>query len=271
VGADDHVASWLADGRRCFPGVELDAAVFRAAVAPHVADLAGADEVFGADLFLAVACARGDEEALRRFDGDYLSKIAQWLKLPPTDQEIVTEVRQRVATRALVGKDGAAARIAHYAGRGPLWAWVRIIALREHARLRQEQARHPTSAGTDDDELDQLARSGELSADLRALRARYQEAMMGAFRAAISALPPRDRTLLRLAYVDGLSLESVGRMYGVNKSTVSRWLAGCRAEILSAAAERLRGELGLPADDVESLLGVMHRDLDVSLDGLLRA
>jgi hypothetical protein len=73
-----------------------------------------------------------------------------------------------------------------------------------------------------------------------------------------------------LAYVDQVSLDAIGRMYGVNKSTVSRWLASCRAELLAAACEHLRAALGIPVADVESLLGLMPRDLDVSLSGLLR-
>jgi len=265
MGRPEAVETWLAEARRLFPDVELEDAAFRAATTAHDGELQGAD------LYLATACARGDAAALRRFESDYLAKVPHWLKLPPGDHEIVAEVRQRVATRALVGRDGTPPRIAQYTGRGPLWAWVRIIALREHARLRHELGRqHAVEVGTDD-ELDHLARSGELSADLVAVRARYQPAMTAAFRAAIAALAPRDRTLLRLAYVDGLSLDAVGRMYGVNKSTVSRWLATCRGEVLASAGERLRAELGIPAGDVESLLGLMPRDLDVSLDGLLRA
>jgi RNA polymerase sigma-70 factor (ECF subfamily) len=106
---------------------------------------------------------------------------------------------------------------------------------------------------------------------LLALRARYQAPETAAFRHAIAARAPRDSTLLRLAYVDQVSLDAIGRMYGVNKSTVSRWLATCRAEVLAAACDHLRAALGIPAADVESLLGLMPRDLDVSLSGLLHA
>ncbi len=260
------VETWLAQGRLAYPDVELDDASFHTAAGRHeVSD----ESIQGADLFLATACARGLPSAVRYFEQEYLEKIPRWLKLPPEDADVVAEVRQRVATRALVGREGAPPRIAQYAGRGPLWAWVRIIALREHARLRRELGRQGAVEVSDDDELDRLARSGELSADLLALRGQYQAAMMAAFRAAIVALPPRERTLLRLAYVDALSLDAIGRMYGVNKSTVSRWLATCRAELLAGAGERLRAELAIPADAIESLLGIMPRDLDVSLHGLL--
>ncbi len=253
----DLADTWLTEGREAFPEITVDEAAFRAAVA------LGCTE--GRDLFLAVACAAGDAAAVRRFERDHLDRIASWLKLSTAENEIVDEVRQRVAARILVGREGEAPRIAQYTGRGPLWAWVRVIALREHARLRREDGRPSTGI----EAAERLARSAELSPELLALR-EHRDAMMEAFRASLRALPATDRTLLRLAYVDALSLDAIGRMYGVNKSTISRRLATCRAEILVAAAARLRERLAMPAGDIESLLAVMPRDLDVSLLGLLQ-
>ncbi len=253
--------AWLTEGRRAFPEVALSDDSFRVAAAAATACTEGAD------LFLAIACARGDAAAVRRFERDHLERVPAWLKLPAADREILDEVRQRVATRVLVGKDGEPPRIAQYAGRGPLWAWVRIIALREHARLRRERGRVVETAS--ETELERLTATGELSPDLLALR-EHRPAMMAAFREAVLELSPEDRTLMRLAYVDELSLDAVGRMYGVNKSTISRRLAACRAEILVAATRLLEVRLAIPASDIESLLALMPRDLDTSLGGLLR-
>ena len=268
MAVPDAVLSWLRDGRRAHPGVALDDEAFAAAVAARPPGDDGA--VQGADLYLAVACAAGDPAAVQTFEREHLAKVGAWLKLGAGHDEVVAEVRQRVAARVLVGAADAPPRIAQYAGRGPLWAWVRVVAVREHARLRTERSR-TEGREVGDDELDQLSRTGELPADLLALRSRYQAPVTAAFRHAIAARAPRDRTLLRLAYVDQVSLDAIGRMYGVNKSTVSRWLATCRAEVLAAACDHLRASLGIPADDIESLLGLMPRDLDVSLSGLLRA
>lgn len=247
----------MTEGRQAFPEVTLDEAAFRAAVGEGCTE--------GRDLFLAVACAQGDAAAIRQFERDHLDRVASWLKLPATEHAIVDEVRQRVAARILVGREGEPPRIAQYTGRGPLWAWVRIIALREHARLRREDGRATTGI----EAAERLARSAELSPDLLALR-EHRDAMLEAFRVSLRALSAEDRTLLRLAYVDSLSLDAIGRMYGVNKSTISRRLATCRAEILAAAATRLQERLAIPAGDIESLLAVMPRDLDVSLLGLLQ-
>lgn len=220
------------------------------------------------DLDLAHACAAGDAAAVQRFQREHLTKVAGWLKLSASERAIVEEVSQRVAARILVGRDGEPPRISQYTGRAPLWAWVRIIALREHARLRREHGRE--TATTDlTAAAEQLARTNELSPDLLALR-EHRETLMTAFRAAVAGLAAPDRTLLRLAYVDALSLDAIGTMYAVNKSTISRRLGAIRADILARATQQLRAELALPAADLESLLGVMPRDLDVSLAGLLK-
>lgn len=258
----ERVETWLTQGRLDFPEVALSDAAFREAAA-------GATECTeGADLFLAIACARGDAAAVRRFERDHLGRIAGWLKLSGSEREIADEVRQRVAARVLVGVDGEPPRIAQYRGRGPLWAWVRIVALREHARLRREHGRE-TPAADPAAALDHLARSAELSPDLIAL-GRHRDALLAAFRAAVAELAAPERTLLRLAYVDALPLEAIGTLLAVNKSTVSRRLAAIRTDILARATARLRAELAIPTADLESLLAVMPRDLDVSLGGLLR-
>jgi RNA polymerase sigma-70 factor (ECF subfamily) len=199
--------------------------------------------------------------------------VGAWLGSREHDRAVIDEVKQRVRARALVARDGAPPRIADYAGRGPLGAWTRVIAIREHANLHRGTADGLDAAidrgGGGLDGLDDLARTGELAPELVALRARHRDVVTAGFRAAITALPARARTLLRLCYVDGATLDAIGRMYGVNKSTVSRWLAAARADVLDGARAHVRAALALPAHDVDSLLGAMPRDLEISLHGLL--
>lgn len=256
--------AWLAEARAAWPGVVVDDGSYRAAVEARLALGIPATQLVASDVYLALACARGDAAAIRRFEAEHVARVGAWLGSHERDPAVIDEVRQRVRTRALVARDGAPPRIADYSGRGPLGAWVRVMTLREHASVHR-------AVGVDasDDELDDLARTGELAPEVASLRARHRGAVTAAFRAAISSLPPRDRTLLRMCYVDGTSLDGVGRIYGVNKSTVCRWLAAARAAVLTAARARLRADLALPPGDVDSLLGLMPRDLELSLHGLL--
>ena len=72
--------------------------------------------------------------------------------------------------------------------------------------------------------------------------------------------------MLRLQGLDGLSLEAIGEVYGVNKSTVSRWLARVHEVLL----ERTRSELGLrltlDSAQLDSLFRAMRSSMELSLE-----
>lgn len=89
----------------------------------------------------------------------------------------------------------------------------------------------------------------------------------------LRALPARDRTLLRLHYFEGLALEKIATIYAVNKSTVSRWLAGAREGLLQHALAAVRAEVRPTADteELESLCTYICGRLELSLSGLFVA
>ena len=76
---------------------------------------------------------------------------------------------------------------------------------------------------------------------------------------------------LRLHYLDGLSTERIGELYGAHRVTVARWLASARASLLDETRKRLAERLGVPATKVDSLIRILWSKLDVSLSRELRA
>src|SRR5439155_26438752 len=123
-----------------------------------------------------------------------------------------------------------------YAGRGPLAGWVGIAAQRLALNLidkekTETRARERAVA----DEI-----GAELDPELQYIKDRYREAFERAFARAVDQLPARDRALLRLQIVGGLTLEQIGTMYSVNASTVSRWIAGVRSALLEDTQNVLR-------------------------------
>ena len=147
------VATWLGRARAEFPSVVVPDAAFRAAWEARRAE-SGDAALHGVDLFLAVGCALGDPGALAAFEATHVARIASWLR--ERDPAIVDEVQQRVRDRVLIGGPSGEARIAGYSARGPLGAWLRVVALREHARLRRAASREPFD---DLDQLDELLTS----------------------------------------------------------------------------------------------------------------
>ena len=69
--------------------------------------------------------------------------------------------------------------------------------------------------------------------------------------------------------VEGLSIDEIGALFKVHRSTVARWIAGARQAVLAGARLRLRDELGLSAGEFDSLAGVVRSQLDLSVAKIL--
>jgi RNA polymerase sigma-70 factor (ECF subfamily) len=250
--------------RAVWPELELDEAGFAA----HVAAVAGDTpiaELHAGDLWLAYGCARGEAGAIAAFDREVLSQTAMLLgRMQPTP-ELVDEVRQQLRTKLLVAAPGARPRIAEYAGRGPLAAWVRVAAVRTALDLLRAQG---VRAGGDV-EPDDLARDGGDSPELDYVKERYRPQFKAAFQAALRGLDAEQRNLLRLHVVEGLNSDEIGALFRVHRSTVARRIAAARQQVLAEARKRLRAELGLSAGEFDSLAGVVRSQLDLSVRKIL--
>src|SRR5205085_10230752 len=103
------------------------------------------------------------------------------------------------------------------------------------------------------------------------LKERYRVDFEHALRKALQVLSERDRALLRLHLVSGVTVERIGKMYGVTQPTASRWLAQARASMLDEIKTTLGKRLGTSPDELASLAGLVASRLDMSLSQLLKA
>lgn len=87
---------------------------------------------------------------------------------------------------------------------------------------------------------------------------------------ALTALSVRERTILRLRFVDGVEVDRIAAMYRVHRTTVTRWLSACRDTLFAATRSILAEELGATTAEIESLAGLVRSHLQVSLVRLLR-
>jgi RNA polymerase sigma-70 factor (ECF subfamily) len=75
---------------------------------------------------------------------------------------------------------------------------------------------------------------------------------------------------LRLHVVGGLTLERIGAMYQVDRSTVSRWLADARRALLDHTERALRDRLGVAPAEFASMARLLTSQLEIDLPELLR-
>lgn len=217
------------------------------------------------DLYLATACADGDPAAIARLRATYFGDAVAALRAWGVAEADRDEVLQRVFHELLVAPPGRQARICTYSGRGALRRWLRSVSVRIAARTRRASARE---APLEDAVLD-----GESGGDpeLEHLRNEYGATFKAAFEASLSALAVRDRNLLRQYFVDGLTIDVVGGLYGVHRSTAARWVAAARKKVLDGVADRMTRELGLKPDEMLSVLRLVRSRLDLSLGHALGA
>lgn len=251
------------EARRAWPTVALPFETFQA----HAAEVVGPVPDVGthvADLFLACACGTGNVAAITVLEERYLTLARGSLLRLDSRPEFMDDVMQELRTKLLVGDKP---RIAHYAGRGPLLAWIRVAATRTAIDLLR--ALKP-GLGMEAANVDEFP-VADLGPEVQMLREAYRDAFKEALGATLKELSAKDRNLLRRHLVDQLTLEEIAAPYGVHPATIARRLSGLREDIAESVRARLavghRGAGG--ATSLESLAQAIRSEVHLSLAALL--
>ncbi len=240
---------WIAALEARWPGV------------PVLPTVTVADGLEGADLLLAAACLAKDPRALAYLDALVVNEVRRAVSPLDTTNALVDEVTQLVRERLLMPPP----RLAEYSGQGSLASWIRAVAVRLALNAKRPGAR--------EDAVEQIPETPLADADpeLALLRSRYRESFRTAFVEAVGTLTPRERTMMRLTALDGLTCAQVGQMYGKDASTVSRWLSSSRAVLLGKTRQLLSQSLALSPSALDSLMRVADSELDLSISRLLES
>jgi RNA polymerase sigma-70 factor (ECF subfamily) len=271
AGLAATLAEKLERGSRQWPAVTLPPEAFAHALAERIAPGEQPTEALAqlrdADVYLAAAAALDAPGAIATFEAAILSRVPAYLARIGLGPSGVDEVKQILRVKLFVGNDDGGPRIRQYSGRGALESWVCAAAIRAARDLQRADARRQAAAS--DDDIDVLAASDD--PELEVLRARYQSEFRIALCEALATLEARQRTLLRMHFFERLTTVELGRLYGVNQSTASRWLAEARNSVLVAARTRLQDRLGVSESQFESLIELLQSRMDLSFSRLLRA
>ncbi|MBJ6762979.1 RNA polymerase subunit sigma-70 [Myxococcaceae bacterium JPH2] len=262
-GLEARLAELVEKAHTAWPELEMRGAVFIEHVARHLPSAPVPDalgQLHVADLYLACACATGERRALAAFEQHVLEKVPPRLgALPPAT---VDEVLQVMRQRLLLGRPDAPAKIADYSGRGPLLAWVRIIATRIVGELASQDGRQELF----DEPPEALARMFSPDDPERALlKEDTRQALAEALRSGLAALSERERALLRLHHVHGLTMDRLSTMYGEPRSSVARKVTQARERLLKLIRAALASRTQLEGSELESLLGLVRSRLDFSI------
>ena len=265
-----ELAAAVARGRAAFPDLAVDDDTFVARLiavltpeAPTGASLAALEIE---DLYLACACGAQATGAAAAFTARHGATIRGAIVRIVRGGD-AGEIEQQFVDALLVGSALAAAKITGYAGKAPLDRWVGVAAQRAALmwlRSNRAEARALQGAAAEPD-----AR-GALGPESVYAKERYRTAFEDALREALARVPDRERVLLRLHLVNGVTVDKIGKMFDVSQATASRWLAAARETVLDDVKATLGKRLGTTPEELASIAGLVASRLDLSLSLLLK-
>lgn len=265
VALEARLQARLAEAHKAWPGLDVPSEGFIAFMAqrllPGASVEQGLDSLHVADLLLAFACSRRDARALRAFDDKVLAAAVRAAdrmdKSPAFREELTQGLRQKLFV-------GEQPRILDYSGRGPLTGWVRAAVIRDALNLKGS-----TRQQEGDDVLLNLP-ADRANPELDYLRRRHQREFAECFRAALDALEPQEKTLLRLHFADGVGVEQLARHYQVHRATMSRRLANARESMVKHTLGLMKERYRLAPEDLQSIIRLLHSDLDLRMSQLFQ-
>jgi RNA polymerase sigma-70 factor (ECF subfamily) len=252
-------------GRAAWPSIRLEPAYFMRWLAERSrgGELLAPDRA--ADLYLACACARGDDVAIAAFVAAFEPVVARAVARIDASDAFREDVLQALQERLFVGAVGEPGSIAQYAARASLRSWVTTVAKRVALNMRRRK---------DDQDHDEIASGVQAlgaTPEMEVLKARCKRELEAAVRAALAKLPAAQRSLLLLHLVHGVSLPKLAIMERVSRATVVRRLAAAREALQDGTKRELVGRLGLTASEYDSIAALVRSQVELELTSIERA
>lgn len=239
------------------------------------------------DLYLGLACMRGDEQAWWEFDRQHRSFIERWTRHLVRSDADADEVIDAVYVELFGTKvvDGVRqSKFRTYTGRGSLRGWLRAIILHAAVDLhRAAKIEIPVEEWSESGEempARNIASSeSEDSMLTSVVRERYRSATVAALDQALQTLDDHETLLLLYYHVEGLKLREIARIVEepaspirrwfqrrnsrrsrVHESTVMRWLDKVYKKIADRFHAELAAKHGLKPEEIEICKAIAAED-----------
>jgi RNA polymerase sigma-70 factor (ECF subfamily) len=265
------VAEMARRARTAWPDLRVNLAAFFAHVGAHWPDEGrGTAASFAAleveDLYLAFACTQDDARALRAFERELEGELRaafEKLRIDPARRD---DARQQLWEKLFVGAPRP--RILDYSGRSRLKFWFRVTVLR--ALLDDVRSQKRSRERLDEDLLLGAA-SSDPNPEIEHLKRLYREQFNSAFEAAVKALRPEDRNMLRSSYAQRMTIDQIAAAFGIHRATAARRVNSARDNLLRETRRRLSEQLKLSSRELDSMFKLIESRLDLSVGRLLGA
>ena len=252
------------------------------------------DQIQADDLYLALACAHGNERAWWEFDQQhrsYMERVARHLAKTDIDaQEVIDSVYVELyGTRVVDGE--RVSKFSTYSGRGSIRGWLRTVIWHSLVDLHR--------AGHDEVSLDEMTETigegathaafaiaptdGEAELIEGITRDRYRKATVDAISKAFASLEDHEKLLLLYYHVENLKLREIAKLCEsedsalrgwfqrktqtretggrTHESTVMRWLEKTYTRVSELFKDELKGANSFSPEEIDQCLVLATGDL----------
>ena len=254
------------------------------------------EQIQAEDLFLALACANGNERAWWEFDQNhrsYLERVARHLAKTEVDaQEVIDTVYVELyGTRVVDGE--RVSKFATYSGRGSLRGWLRTVIWHSlvdlhrasHDEVSLDEMTENVGEGMAHASFAEAAPGGEDEMIDHIAKERYRKATVSAIETAFASLDDHEKLLLLFYHVENLKLREIARLVEnegsplrgwfqrksqtrsenpagrIHESTIMRWLEKSYARVLQLFRDELSEKNNLTREEIEICMGLATQDL----------
>jgi len=254
------------------------------------------EQIQAEDLFLALACAAGNERAWWEFDQQhrsYLERVARHLAKTEMDaQEVIDHLYFELYGSRIVDGERVS-KFSTYSGRGSLRGWLRTVIWHSlvdrhrssHDEVSLDEMTENVGEGAAHANFAEAVPDGEDQMIDHLTRERYRKATVSAIEKAFSSLEAHEKLLLLYYHVENLKLREIARLVEnassplrgwfqrksstrekdpssrIHESTIMRWLEKSYAKVLQTFRADLQENQGLKGEEIEICMELATQDL----------
>jgi RNA polymerase sigma-70 factor (ECF subfamily) len=248
-----RIAAILADAHAAWPGILVPDAQFAA----FLASKSFVESTRFSDLYIAFAASLRDPDAARAIEEAHSPALRKALAGLRLGQAQIDDVLQSL-WRDLFATDPP--RISQFDGSGDLKSWLRVAATRAGLRVLKKSKREVPES-----EISEIAEKASGDPELMLLKAQYRADFHAAVETAIENMNSANAMILRQHFVDGLSIDELGKLYALHRATAARRLANAKQMLVASIRTEFKKKAKLDDDECESVLRLVRSGLDITL------
>jgi RNA polymerase sigma-70 factor (ECF subfamily) len=253
----------VAKGRVAWPALALTAEDFVAFLGRALPESVAGQlaELHGDDLWLVGAFVLGIPGAAEALDGYGFADATRALARLGAPRASIADIMQELRSRLF---DMKAPRPGQkvYAGRGSLRGWLRICAVRE---LNRQRRHSELSLPLEVAPLPAASPEWEPEASL--LMKTNKRELSEAFREALASLSSRERNVLRCHFIEELSIDRIGALYGVHRATAARWVNHARETLCKQTYAQTQRRISVSDAEFQGMVLLLESEVHVHLAG----